>query len=164
MIKNRENPKGAYGTHFHPLLASLLNTEGLVIELGTGDYSTPLIHEICKFQGRPVISYDDSVEWQQNFIDLQISSHNFILVKNWSAIDVIPCGVVLIDHYPPEQRVVDIKRFRDVAQILVVHDTDKMNYYGYGSVFSEFKYCHKYERYLKSTTLLSNHIDVTKLC
>ena len=163
MIKDRKAPSGAYGTHVHPLLVATLNSSGTIIEFGTGDFSTPIFHEISKFQNRKLISYDDSPEWHKNFTDMRSDMHEFKLVENWSDIPVQKCGLVLIDHAPAERRVVDLDRFKDHAQILVVHDTDKMKYYGYAPYFKKFKYIYKYERYSKSTTLVSNFIDVSKL-
>jgi len=162
MIKNRKHPQGSYGTHIHPLVMAVLKTEGPIIEFGTGDFSTPILHEICQYQDRLLISYDDHEEWHKNFTDLRTDKHEFHLVEDWSKVPVIPCGVVLIDHAPAERRVVDIERFQNDCQILVVHDTDAMNYYGYQPYFDKFKYVWTYERFKKSTTLLSNFIDVTK--
>ena len=163
MIKNRENPSGAFGTHIHPLVMAVLNTEGTVIEFGTGDFSTTILHELCKYQNRKLISYDDHKEWHLNFVDLKSDNHEFTLVSDWSQVPIIECGVVFIDHAPAERRVVDIERFQNHAKILVVHDTDAINYYGYQPYFDNFKYVWKYERFKKSTTLLSNFIDVSKL-
>jgi len=163
MIKNRKNPSGTYGTHLHPLVIATFETTGPIIEFGTGDFSTPILHEICKFQKRKLISYDDHKEWHQNFIDMKSELHEFQLVTNWNEVPVIKCGVVLIDHAPAERRVVDIERFQNHAEILVVHDTDVMHYYGYQPYFDKFKYTWKYERFSKSTTLLSNFIDVSKI-
>jgi hypothetical protein len=163
MIKNRPAPNGLFGTHIHPLIVATLNTTGSIIEFGTGDWSTPILHEICKYQERHLISYDSSKEWYTNFTDMESAKHSFVLVDDWKDIMVHTCGVVLIDHAPAERRAIDIIRFKEHAQIIVVHDTDKMYYYNYLEVFKQFTYVYTYERYKKSTTLLSNFIDVSKL-
>lgn len=164
MITERNNPNGTFGTHVHPLLASALSTKGTIIEFGTGDFSTLVLHEVCKHQNRRLISYDDHEEWHNNFVDLKSDIHEFTLVKDWNDVPVIKCGLVFIDHAPAERRVIDIDRFANHAEIIVVHDTDKMDYYGYQSHFDQFKYVYTYKRFKKTTTLLSNTIDVSELC
>ena len=159
-----------YGTHITPLIAAVLATKGNVYEFGMGDYSTPLLHELIRYQRlngskRLLISYESEPDWFENFTDLEQNWHLLALKKSWDDIypDGLKCAVVFIDHAPAEQRVKDILKFKDVTEIFVVHDTDKMNYYGYEAAFAQFKYRFTYERYRKSTTLLSNTIDVTKL-
>ena len=172
MIKNRVIGSGQYGTHLVPLIAAVMATDGIVIEFGVGDFSTPVLHEIfgwdynwedSEFINRKLISYESDEKWLNNFIDLKSDRHEFILIDNWDSIEVLPCSVLLVDHAPSERRIVDIDRFKDHAEILVVHDTDKMKYYGYDKVFGDFKYKKTYDRYSKSTTLLSNFTDITKL-
>lgn len=160
----------AYGTHITPLIAAVLATNGDVLELGMGDYSTPLLHEIIGYQRksgstRKLLSAENDAEWLANYIDLKTKWHFILHVKDWDAV-ITPAylySVVFIDHAPAEQRAKDIIKFKEVTEIFVVHDTDKMEYYGYEEAFSQFKYRFTYERYRKSTTLLSNTIDVTKL-
>jgi len=163
MIKNRELSSAPYGTHLTPLVAAVLKTKGNVVELGMGDYSTPILHEICKYEGRFLVSFEHNKEWLSNFLDLENNQHIIEYVKNWDEIRINECGVLFVDHGPAERRIIEIERFKNLADIIVVHDTDKMKYYGYETVFSKFKYRYKYERYRKSTTLLSNIIDVSKI-
>lgn len=159
----RANPNGAYGTHIHPLVKAVLATTGCVVELGTGDFSTPILHELCRLQDRLLTSFDNNAQWSSNFDDLLSDTHQMYFVENWDAVDVFDCSVVLIDHAPANRRIVDIERYANAAEILVVHDTDKMGYYGYGPVFNTFEYKSTYKRFMKSTTLLSNRLDVEKI-
>jgi hypothetical protein len=71
-------------------------------------------------------------------------------------------GVVFIDHRPGERRKVDIERFRDKAEIIVVHDTDEESYM-VNSVLNTFNFRHDYKVYRTHTTLVSNKVDVSKL-
>ena len=170
---NREIGHGIYGTHIAPLLTAVLNTSGPVFEMGCGDFSTPLLHGICKFQNKYLLSTDTSQEWLSLFRDMESSNHEFIYVpvyeddweKNpkpelWNNIGNQTWGVVFIDHRPGDRRKVDVKRFADKAEIIVVHDTE---YDGYGYDFTEFKYQYVYARYKTHTTILSNKIDISKL-
>ncbi len=50
MIEKRQLSGAGYGTHITPLIAAVLETKGNVIEMGMGDYSTPLLHELIKYK------------------------------------------------------------------------------------------------------------------
>ncbi|MBC8486284.1 MAG: hypothetical protein H8D45_09630 [Bacteroidetes bacterium] len=168
MIKNRQIAGAGYGTHITPLIASVLATRGDVMEMGMGDYSTPLLHEIIKHQRetglyRNLISFENDAVWYKNFIDLQTDWHIVKHIKDWSDIAINNISVLFIDHAPASRRIVDIFKFKDAAEIIVVHDTEKSKYYGYNTVFSKFQYRFDYERYSKKTTLVSNFINVTKI-
>jgi hypothetical protein len=173
---HRSFSDGNYGTHIHPLTTAVLNTTGPVLELGCGDFSTPILHEICKQQRRHLLSCDTSKEWIELFLDLESSMHTFKYVpvysNDWDA-DPKPhlwneigndrvWSVVFIDHRPAAQRKVDIARFASNAEIIVVHDTEESGY-EYESVFPTFKYRFDYMRYAVRTTLVSNTIDVRAL-
>ena len=161
---NRQIGKPGYGTHCTPLLAAVLNTTGTVIELGMGDFSTPVLHEAVKhFKNRKLLSFESHKEWLNNFIDLETTWHRIQHVEDFGNIEPLKCSVLLVDHAPALRRIVDIKRFTNFADIICVHDTDKPGYYGYEPLLSGFKYRYDYKRYTKYTTLVSNIFNVNKL-
>ena len=169
MINNRNLADAAFGTHITPLMAAVLATKGNVVEMGMGDYSTPLLHEIIKHQRclnskRKLFSFESDAKWLDNFTDLRNDWHTLESVADWNKL-VLPkqISVLFIDHAPANRRIIDIEKYKDIAQIIVVHDTDKPNYYGYEPTLSEFKSCFVYERYRKSTTIVSNFINVSKI-
>lgn len=165
-----------YGTHMCPLVTAVMNTNGPVLEMGCGDYSTPLLHTICKVQNRELLSTDTSKEWIKLFLDLEKDFHKFEYVpvydddmelnakphlwdkigsdKHW--------GVVFIDHRPGNRRKIDILRMSNISDIIVVHDTENLGY-DYEPAFGLFKYRYDYKRYNVYTTLVSNIIDVNTL-
>ena len=159
------NPKGSYGTHLHPLLVAVLATNGDVVEFGMGDYSTPLLHEVCNYQKRMLYSMETDKQWFDKWQDFHTINHRMDFMYDWDDLNVddvaFPCSVIFIDHAPAEQRQKDIVKYQDSCEIMVAHDTEKMRYYGYD--FSMFKYQYQYQRYDKKTTLLSKTIDVSKL-
>ena len=169
MIKNRTIGDGQYGTHIAPLVAAVLATEGDIYEFGSGDFSTPVLHELMGYlkihqPHRLLYSFDSNEQWVKNFADLDNGYWHFVsFISDWDKVIVRKCGVVFIDHAPAERRIVDIERFKDMADIIVVHDTQKSNYYGYEPLLSSFKYRFDYERYSQKTTFVSNFIDVTQI-
>jgi len=168
MIKDRTLSSAAYGTHITPLIAAVLATGGDVVELGMGDYSTPVLHEIVKFlrhsnPDKKLLSFESENEWHVNFKDLENEWHKVSFINDWDTLDLDRCGVLFIDHGPAERRIMEIERFRNKADIIIIHDTDKIKYYNYEPLLSGFKYRFEYKRYKKSTTLVSDSIDVSKL-
>jgi hypothetical protein len=148
MIIDRPNPIGGYGTHLYPLIVSFNKTSGDVIEFGLGDFSTLVLNEMGKFQNRKIYSYDNDKEWYKNFVDLNCETHKIKLIDDWDQVPIMECGLVLIDHAPKERRVIDIERFQNHAKVIVVHDTDAMDYYGYQPYFDKFKYKIEYKNEL----------------
>jgi hypothetical protein len=71
-------------------------------------------------------------------------------------------GVVFVDHRPGERRKIDVEKFKNSAQIIVVHDTQQPTY-EYEPVLETFTYRYDYKRYSVYTTIVSNFIDVSKL-
>src|SRR4030066_199441 len=100
MFLNRELSKSDYGTHIVPLLASVFATRGDILELGMGDYSTPVLHEIIRYQWsagvkRFLFSWDNNREWVNNFIDLATNFHFIECVDFKDTLDVPVLSVVL---------------------------------------------------------------------
>ncbi len=173
-MENRELKDAGYGTHMAPLVTAVMNTVGPVFEMGCGDFSTPLLHAICTAQNRELLTADTSKDWLKLFTDMETDKHKFVYVpvyeddwslnpkpEKWDAIGNQIWSVVFIDHRPGERRAVDIDRYKNSAEVIVVHDTETMSY-NYEPVFSNFKYRYDYKRYDIYTTLVSNFVDVSQ--
>jgi len=151
-----------FGSHLPPLINAVLRTKGIVIELGAGNYSTPILHEICKIQKRVLFTFENDKTWLEKFIDLKTKRHRIIYVDNWDEVtDIITqCDVALIDHAPEERRIVDIRRLKDIAKVMVIHDAEREGTYHYSKIWGLFRYVKKYKQFKKQTALVSNTIDV----
>lgn len=170
-----------YGTHF-PVLASVVaNTTGPILELGCGDYSTPMLHALCAPTQRQLASTDVSKEWLTLFVDLERNWHLFFYVPayepcdercnilyapnqdvwNTLLLETVHWSIVLVDHSPGSRRPIEIERLRKNTDIFVVHDTED-DRYGYEPLLSSFKYKYVYERYHVLTTVVSDTIDINK--
>ncbi len=174
MIESRVLGDANWGTHQTPLITAVMHTNGPILELGCGDFSTPLLHAICSVNQRTLISADADSKWLRLFLDLETAWHTFVYVpvfespKNpqpnkWDEVgNDTHWSVVFIDHAPGKRRVVDIQRLRSHTDIFVVHDTDAFFYYGYQKILPSFKYRYVYRRYKKQTTVVSDTIDVAE--
>jgi len=143
-------------THQETLIAACYQTSGPIIELGTGDGSTPLLHST--FPERLIISVDTKIEWLQKFFYLASQRHFFMLVKDFTHFElpVQHAGVLFIDSAPAEQRPMCINRFASMADLIVVHDTELPDPgYCWGNCFDQFKHVWIDKRYENWTTVVS---------
>lgn len=154
-----------YGTHMAPLLTAVAATSGDVLELGCGDYSTPLLHAVCAAHKRLLLSVEDNQAWLNNFMYLERPWHQFFVIKNgneWRTVgQEKKWSVVFIDQVDVAARAECITLFKDKAEIIVVHDSENKGWFG--TAFDSFKYRYDYTVYLPHTTLVSNTIDVAQI-
>jgi hypothetical protein len=115
-----------WSNHRALLWPALEATSGDVVEMGLGGGSTPFLHAYCASRGRKLWSYDNNPEWVTKFVEYQTEDHKLICVSNWDAVSEAhpDPAVVLVDHAPGERRYVDIERFAQRAEIIVVHDSE----------------------------------------
>jgi len=159
------------GSHL-PILSKVLGlSEGPVLELGMGLFSTPYLHWAC-YNKRKLVSYENKKDFYELFIfndkrELcnNYDFHEVKFVEDWDKIDISGhWGVVLVDHNPGPRRREEIKRLANSADYIVVHDTDAKNdwYYKYAEYFPLFKYRYDTKIY-PMTTVLSNFKDLSCL-
>jgi len=96
------NPShSGWGSHVRLLTAAALSTKGDILELGTGFFSTPLLHQIVKEEGgrRMIVSTDTDSNWLPLFRNLSSSFHQVLLIPVYQ--DGGTCG-----GYPGDRRTV----------------------------------------------------------
>lgn len=148
------------------LAAVVANTTGPVLELGCGNWSTPMLHEICRPTKRPLLSAEDDPEWMKQFTHMETDWHRFLKVDSENAWGQWDFGggwsVVFVDHGNAAQRSDSILYFaeHDRAQWLVVHDvamdTDEPCY-NYARGFKAWKHVWRYSELWPHTCVLSQH-------
>jgi len=160
------------GSHL-PIMIKLLEiTDGPVLELGMGLFSTPYLHWACFDSKRKLLSCENKSHFNDfwNFTDKREAGndytyHTFEFIEDWDKLDLSgQWSVVLVDHAPGPRRKEEIRRLANNADYIVVHDTNGRNdwHYKYSEIFSLFKY--RYDtKFYPQTTVLSNIIDVTKI-
>lgn len=121
-----------YSTHQKLLVRGLLKTSGDVLELGCGNYSTPIASEICEHQGRELVSVDHHPAWVKQFSGAEsVRWSNFTPSRKF--------GLTLIDHADPphHQRWKQILKLLPWCDTFVVHDADD-RLYGYHELRNMF--------------------------
>ena len=163
--------KASDGSHLPILVRLVLATMaegGPVLELGTGFFSTPMLHWLCAPTKRRLVSCESSdtfIAVANNYI---ADFHEVLLVKDWSQVDIESqhWSVVLVDHAPGPQRKIEIPRLVNNADYVVVHDTEPNSdkYYHYSEVMHLYKYRYRFDKVYPHTTVLSNLKDLADLC
>jgi len=148
-----------------PILINLINiTNGPVLELGAGLYSTPFLHWACR--DRYLESYENDKNYFNIINEFSDENHKIYFVENWDNIDIIKYWeIVFIDLSPATKRKDMAKKLAKLAKYIILHDTEKKhdNEYKYDEIYSLFKYRYDYTKTNPNTTVLSNYIDVSKL-
>lgn len=114
----------SWGSHLPALLACVAATEGPVLELGVGHYSTTLLHAVC-CPRRRLVSVEDGAEFLRMFKEFNRDGHELILSPEYECLGDLAqqsWSVVLVDHSPGTRRARDTMLFRDSAEYIVLHD------------------------------------------
>jgi len=161
-----------YTTHIITVIKLLQMTTGPVLEMGSGVFSTPLLHWLCAESRRRLETYEDNVEYFQFANSFRSRNHKIILVDDWDKIDIDKhWDVVLIDHEPPEgvihpsllhRRSIDAIRLKDQVDYIILHDSET-DHYGYSKVYPHFKYIYHWQFCRPWTTVVSNFKDLENL-
>lgn len=153
-------------THLPMLVKTFELTKGDVLELGSGYFSTSILRWLCQMHRRTLYSYESSNFWFQKVIIRPVSFHKVIKVDNWNEAKIERhWGMVLIDHAPDKRRWIEIRRLANLAEYIVIHDSNlsEIKRYGYEKIWDLFKYRYDYTKLNPNTTVVSNFHDLKEL-
>jgi hypothetical protein len=159
------NVSGNYGTHLPCLIRAMEKTNGAVLELGMGVFSTPYLHYQCILSKRKLVSYENFKDWIQFFFDYgyECDNHEIHFVEKYSDAKIErPWDVVLIDQTPDSSRAEEIKRLANLAKYIIIHDSNGRNEknYHYSEIYPLFKYRTDWNKDKNHATVLSNFVDL----
>lgn len=145
-----------YWTTYMPMLIKAVSlTHKDVLEMGSGFFSTPLLHWICKYKNK-LYTYENNEFFYSFARQFQSSTHRIRFLENWDDLKIDRhWGVVFMDHQPDERRGKDAVRFKDNADYIVIHDTGD-DIFGDTAVWGHFKYRYDWKDCRPWTTVLSN--------
>lgn len=147
-------------THMPMLIKVVQETDGSILELGSGLFSTPLLHWLCAEKRRKLMTYEDNEEFFEFAKKFKSRSHSVKLIKDWNEADIErKWSVVLIDH-SINRRVIDALKVKDLADFVVLHDTEDP-VYQYEKVWPHFKYRYDWKFCKPWTTVVSNFKDLS---
>jgi len=147
-------------THQAALISAVLSTNGPILELGCGYFSTPLLRALCASTGRELVSIDTNKEWATRFGCDAPANHSVIYAESLIDCEIIDArewSVVLIDHVPEDDRHVQAKRVANRARYVVLHDAEPENdhRYHYSEIIPLYKYALLFQNVRPYTVVLS---------
>lgn len=148
------------------LIKIVLNTNGPILEMGSGPFSTPVLHWLCSKSKRKLITCENDPEHFAFANQFKSRNHKIVLVKDWDEIGLTEYwAVIFIDHAPAWRRAIDAVKFKYHADYIILHDTEEKNEatYQYDHVWRHFRYRYDYEFCNPRTTVVSNFKDPGKL-
>lgn len=157
-------PYDQYGSHVPFLVRCAIRTKGPMLELGSGFYSTPVLHEIAQTMNRPLLTLDDSERWLAHQNDLCVPPHEFGVSEDLrqhsrllKPMNADRWGLVFVDSSPAETRGELVMMLKDIADIIVCHDTEDYHDYvhKYQAAFSTFPHRVDYTRVRPYTSAVS---------
>ena len=155
-----------WGSYLPVLIQLVEKTEGAILELGMGIYSSPYLHYCCKITRRELISYESDPYWFKLSRSYEDDFHKVMFIEDWKDLTIDKkYDIALVDMKPGEARKDAIKVLANHAKFIIGHDAqDKVDYaYGYKEIYPLFKYKYLYTDSYPHSVILSNFVDVTKL-
>ena len=153
-----------YASHLSVTMQAVLKTEGSVLELGAGHFSTPVLHWMCAQKKRELVSYDNQerfLHWSHVY---ECEWHHLYYLEDWDGAEIDRAwDVVLVDHSPSERRITEIVRLANLAKYIVIHDSNAHynREYHYDTIYKLFKQQLNFDAVVPSTTVLTNLVDLT---
>jgi hypothetical protein len=162
----KQMPRSARVATHLPLLVRVFDkSEGDVLEIGTGYFSTLVLKWLCTITGRKLYSYETKEFWYKRAVEKNNEFHEVVYAPDLDKVDFTNkhWGLVLIDHGPNRRRVVEIEKLANHCDYMVIHDTqpcakdkDLPADYHYEKIWHLFKYRYDYKKILPWTSVVSN--------
>ncbi len=157
-----------YGSHLPVLTKLVETTDGPILELGIGIYSTPYLHYACLPTKRSLSSYESEPNWIRYFRDCRSDFHSLNLVENWDDLEIDKfwdIALIDVDNLPSPARKNMAAKLRNNAKYIVLHDSDPENdsHYHYSEIYPLFKHRFDYTLIKPNTTVVSNFVSLENL-
>lgn len=171
MDKECEGQIDLWSTHLPVLAAAVAKTQGPILELGCGHYSTRLLHALC--DGRELITVDGNANFVEMMKPLISPFHQIVCVSDiaaWvastlAAGDLPHFAFVFEDSGRAQLRPNNIAALRGHADFFVVNNTEPdprsdaryRPVYRYETILPTFPHQWTYKRYPVWTSVVSDN-------
>jgi len=104
-------------------------TNKSVLELGSGDYSTKLIHDLLNDEKSKILTVDTDYSWLEKYLYLKNEKHDFKYfpieeINSFFESDKNNWGLVFVDSGTWDSRLSAIMKYKDTADYVILHDCD----------------------------------------
>jgi len=146
-------------THNLMLIKCIQATDGAVLEMGSGFFSTPLLHWLCAERHRLLITYEDNLEYFNFANRFKSWNHRVRFTPDWNIKIDRHYSVALIDQTTKYRASVALA-LKDSVDYIILHDSQAEDHYKYHRLWGHFKYRYDYKDHYPWTTVLSNFNDL----
>lgn len=139
LIEGVERKDLGASSHFPIVASAVSQTSGPILECGSGDFSTPMIHFLAK--NRLIVTAETDPDWMRGFEHYRTPTHEFHLIGDgskakseidgskewqaWSKIEQVKWDVALIDHCPGNFRWQIVHRLKGRCKFVICHDVEE---------------------------------------
>ena len=124
---------GNYATHLGALIDCMNRTDGDVLELGMGLFSTPYLHYACTVSKRNLLSLENDKGWARHFKSSDfihfLYENEYHKLEHIESYETYPIekqwDVVLVDQTPDYSRKETTKRLANLAKYIIIHDSNE---------------------------------------
>jgi hypothetical protein len=111
----------AYATHLEALVKAALESKGDILELGCGDYSTPILSAVAKHRGDKLCVKSSSPEWAEKFTNM--ASVEIVDWATWKPAG--HWGMIFLDNEQlTRDRIRWLPDLQTHCDVVVMHDAD----------------------------------------
>jgi hypothetical protein len=152
-----------WSSHFPVLIKTIRITYGPILEIGTGLYSTPLIHWMCFDKKRPIVSCEHDPKYYKYSKQFSDTFHEICFIDDWSKFDIRAYWDIVFIDCDSGARWGLAEKLCNNSQYIILHDTDPKlnNEYHYDKIFPLFKYRYDYIKASPNTSIVSNFNNVS---
>jgi hypothetical protein len=152
---SEHKPEQCWASHLPALFSCLLATSGAVLEVGAGDWSTPLLRKFCETAQREFYSFEEEENWA---VKTGTEWHYGTGLTDFlEAKALAPWSLVFLDHNG-HRRAKDALLFKDSAEFVVVHDWGSPDIFNpFEPILAQWKYKIIDSRFGPATLILTNH-------
>jgi hypothetical protein len=149
------NPSGSH----LPIVGKLLtHTNGPILEMGSGFFSTPILYWSAMAKGQPFRSYEGNKDWAE------LMGDPVKYVADWKDANIkeFHWAVAFIDHGDAILRKDHAVALKDSADFIVLHDSEPKNdrHYKFSEIYNQFTYRFDFDAVMPYTTIVSNKINL----
>ena len=158
-----------WGSHLSVLIRLMELTDGPVLELGTGFFSTPYLHHACYLRNRKLVSYENNPQYYKFLKKLETPWHEIHKVDDdWNipetkrGVHSDKWGFIFIDVQPDSKRKDLAKMLRNSAYYIALHDSQPRDdhYMQYSKIYKWFKRRYDCTKFDPHTTVVSNYKEL----
>ena len=167
---------GNYATHLGALIACVNKSEGDILELGVGLFSTPYLHYVATGSKRNLLSLENDKGWLRHFKGSEFMHflyeneyHKLELVENYENSSLInkQWDVVLVDQTPDLSRKETVKKLAHLAKYIIIHDANDDSQhrrtYQYNEIYPLFMYKRVWDKDDRHAAVISNFVPLDDL-